>query len=257
MIPLCAMFIAALIPGVGLGTYAYPAMSVAEDELARIKVHFTIWISCSFALDLAMTATTVVYLWRTRTGLKEHSNVFTAVWTVLWVSSSRLFLARVCLTSAAPPLILMFIAIVDGYMTKLPSHPSLIVAVDIAGKFFVLSVMINLCGRNLIQEKLSRSAKTQSGNSRNQGGLGVSTIPVMIRQEKTTEYELNEWPVTLRSPRMEVDHRRIGSHSEEMEAKDSGNELVVEVHPEQIKQHDLVISEELRLSSEQRLGHYV
>ncbi|KAG8737505.1 hypothetical protein FRC11_001995, partial [Ceratobasidium sp. 423] len=160
-------------------------------------------------------------------------------------------------TSAAPPLILMFIAIVDGYMTELPSHPSLIVAVDIAGKFFVLSVMINLCGRNLIQEKLSQSAKAQSGHSRNQGGLGVSTIPVMIRQEETTEYELNEWPIAPRSPGTDMDHGRVGNRSEGTEAKDSSNELVLEVHPEQIKQRDLVVSEEQRLSPEQRLDRQV
>ncbi|KAH7341576.1 hypothetical protein B0J17DRAFT_647134 [Rhizoctonia solani] len=224
MIPFCALFITAFVPGVGLGTYAYPTLSVPADELARIKVHFTIWIFCSFTLDLAMTATTVVYLWRSRTGLKEHSNVFITIWTILW-------------TSAAPPLILMFIAIVDGYMTKQSSHPSLIIGVDITGKFFVLSVMINLCGRNIIQEKLSQSARAQSGNSRNHGGLGISTIPVMIRQEKTTEYELNEWSITPRSPRIDIDYEHAGGHSEDTEAKVSSNDLklVIDVHTGQIK----------------------
>ncbi|KDN48764.1 hypothetical protein RSAG8_02751, partial [Rhizoctonia solani AG-8 WAC10335] len=81
------------------------------------------------------------------------------------------------------------------------------------GKFFVLSVMINICGRNLIQEQLSQSAKAQYAQSRNPGGLGTPTMPVMIRKEKTTEYELNEWPITPGSARTETNPERVKSHS--------------------------------------------
>ncbi|CAE7177205.1 unnamed protein product [Rhizoctonia solani] len=200
MIPFAVLFIMAFVPGVGLGTYAYPALSVPEDKLARIKVHFTIWIFCSFSLGLLMTGTTVVYLWRTRTGLKEHSNAFTAIWTIIWIS-------------AAPPLILMFICIIEAYAPQLSPRPRLIIALDITGKFSVLSIMISVCGRSLIQEKLNQSAMSRS---RSPNGLGTTTIPIMIRKEKTTEYELNEWPIAPGSPRTETNHEQAKSHSEDV-----------------------------------------
>ncbi|CAE6440998.1 unnamed protein product [Rhizoctonia solani] len=238
MIPFAALFLTAFVPGVVLGTYAYPTLSVPADKLTRLKVNLTIWVFCSFSLDLMMTGTTVVYLWRTRTGLKAHSNVFAAIWTILWAS-------------AAPPLIVMFIAIIKGYMTNGSSHPGLIITIDMtaifAGKFFVLSVMINLCGRNLIQEQLSQSAKAQYAQSRNPGGLGTPTMPVMIRKEKTTEYELNEWPITPGSARTETNPERVKSHSKDTEAKETSDELMGDVYSGQVKQPD----------HEQRLGSQV
>ncbi|KAH7341575.1 hypothetical protein B0J17DRAFT_714739 [Rhizoctonia solani] len=160
-------------------------------------------------------------------------------------------------TSASPPLILMVIAIIDGYLIKGSPNPAFIIAVDITGKFFLLSVMINLCGRNLVQEKFNRSsgAKPRPSLMRNQGGLSMNPISVMIQQEKFTEYELNEWPLTSNSAKADVGHERFDNHPEETATNNSGEDTVVGL--EQGKQTSLIISEEQWLSNEQRLNRQV
>ncbi|CAE6530455.1 unnamed protein product [Rhizoctonia solani] len=157
-------------------------------------------------------------------------------------------------TSAAPPLILMVIGIIDGYLIKGSPNPAFIIAVDITGKFFLLSVMINLCGRNLVQEEfnLSAGAKPRPSLMRNQAGLSINPISVMIQQEKFTEYELNEWPLTSNSAKADIGHERFEIHPEETATNHSGDETVVDL--ERGKQTSLTISEEQWLSNEQRLN---
>ncbi|CAE6375340.1 unnamed protein product [Rhizoctonia solani] len=286
MVPFFALFLAALIPGVALGTYTYPALSVADDKLASIKVHCMVYLlflkeafetikirSCNmdillvhirFCNDCHYCSVSVADTNRSKGAFKcVHSRLDNSVGEspLSYICEPRLRVVNTYThgiqTSAAPPLILMFVSIVDGFMIKQTSHSSLIVGADITGKFFVLSVMINLCGRNIIQEQLNQSLKAQSKQSRNQSGLGTNTIPVMIREEKTTEYELSEWPITPRSPRTDLGHGQVETHSEDMEAKGSSSGITADAHTESIKQPDLVILEEERLSSEHRLRRQV
>ncbi|KAG8756976.1 hypothetical protein FRC11_004887 [Ceratobasidium sp. 423] len=83
----------------------------------------------------------------------------------------------------------------------------------------------------------------------------------MIQQEKFTEYELNQWPVTSSTTKAEFCHDQIDSRSEktmtETEAKKSDDELVIGIDPEQAKQPELNLSEEQRLSNEQHLNRQV
>lgn len=81
--------------------------------------------------------------------------------------------------------------------------------------------------------------------------------PTNGRGCKTTEYELNEWPATPRSPRTDVYTERTEGHSEDIEAKASSNEFEVAHQHDQVKRPDLAINEEQRLSFEQHPGRQV
>ncbi|KAJ1304108.1 hypothetical protein OPQ81_008510 [Rhizoctonia solani] len=135
-----------------------------EAVLRRNRIALTTWAFSWFVLELGMTVITVVFLYRVRTGLPAHDGIFSTVWQILWVS-------------VTPPLILMIVIIIDGYLA--PGSPTAVSAIvvgmtgntichpifvnDIANyqynsaKFFALSLMINLVGQGHIREKFERS----------------------------------------------------------------------------------------------------
>ncbi|KAG9121336.1 hypothetical protein FRC07_002736 [Ceratobasidium sp. 392] len=79
----------------------YHMKSLTIDTAYQLRVVFSMWILSSFVLDLCMTTTTMVYLYRSRTGLGEHDGAFSAIWQITWAS-------------AAPPLILMTAIIIEA-----------------------------------------------------------------------------------------------------------------------------------------------
>ncbi|KAF8753450.1 hypothetical protein RHS01_07063 [Rhizoctonia solani] len=162
-------------------------------------------------------------------------------------------------TSAAPPLILMAIAIIDEYMVKGSSNPAFIITVDITGKFFLLSVMINLCGRNLVQERFNlvmSPRRPRSYPPRSHDGAAANVISVTIQQEKFTEYELNEWPFAPKSPGINLNHKRTESRSS-VETKAPDSELTRDVHNEYTKRSEIAISMDQESSNESHLSHQV
>ncbi|CAE6500088.1 unnamed protein product [Rhizoctonia solani] len=122
---------------------------VFDAALRRGRIALTVWAFSWFVLELGMTVITIVFLYRMRTGMfnRLHDGIFCTVWQVIW-------------TSVTPPLILMAIVIIDGYVTPgSPSVPS-IIAVALTAKFFALSLMITLVGQGHIREKFKRSDPT-------------------------------------------------------------------------------------------------
>lgn len=103
-----------------------------------------VWIFSSFALEVCVTTTTVVYLFRTRTGLAEHNGVFKTIWQVTWVS-------------AALPPILMTVVWINAYIINKLTHPITAVVADMTGKAYVLSLMITIVGRGYIRAQLDNS----------------------------------------------------------------------------------------------------
>ncbi|QRW18140.1 cytochrome oxidase assembly factor [Rhizoctonia solani] len=218
MIPFGALWIAAFVPGVCLGAYAYPLVSIATNELVKVSFEYIQGGGQTPILTLPVQIQLKVHF------SKEYSNVFLIVWAVMW-------------TSAAPPLILMAIAIIDEYMVKGSSNPAFIITVEITGKFFLLSVMINLCGRNLVQERFNlvmSPRRPRSYPPRDHDGAAANVISVTIQQEKFTEYELNEWPFAPKSPGTNLNHKRTESRSS-VETKTPDSELTRNVHNEYTK----------------------
>ncbi|KAF8699343.1 Cytochrome c oxidase assembly protein CtaG/Cox11, partial [Rhizoctonia solani] len=235
MIPFGALWIAAFVPG---GAYAYPLVSIATNELAKVSFEYIQGDSQTPILTLAVQIQSKVH------SSKEYSNVFLIVWAVMW-------------TSAAPPLILMAIAIIDEYMVKGSSNPTFIITVDITGKFFLLSVMINLCGRNLVQERLNlvmSPRRPRSYPPRSHDVAAANVISVTIQEEKFTEYELNEWPFAPKSPGMNLNHKRTESRSS-VETKAPDSELTRDVHNEYTKRSEIAIGMDQESSNESHLSH--
>ncbi|CUA77754.1 hypothetical protein RSOLAG22IIIB_06761 [Rhizoctonia solani] len=77
-------------------------------------------------------------------GLAEHNSVFRTIWQVTWVS-------------AAPPPILMIVAIINGYIINKIAHPVTAMTVDMTGKSYALSLMITIAGRGYIRSQLDNS----------------------------------------------------------------------------------------------------
>ncbi|KAL5633574.1 hypothetical protein ACGC1H_003904 [Rhizoctonia solani] len=95
--------------------------NLTGSSTARNKdVALAVCTGSSFALDLLMTATTIVFLYRTRTGLSEHAGLFTAIWQVMWAS-------------AVPPLVLMSITLINGYIVSGGPPPLTILSSGVNG----------------------------------------------------------------------------------------------------------------------------
>ncbi|KAG9078634.1 hypothetical protein FRC06_008269 [Ceratobasidium sp. 370] len=129
------------------------------------------WILSSFLLDLCMTTTTMIYLYRSRTGLGEHDSAFGAIWQITWAS-------------AAPPLILMIAVIVVARGTVEDSG-----LVAYWRKFFVLSLMISVVGRGYIRQKLDGLSKRDTVLPNTTGVDGPMFVPgVSIKVETTRTF---------------------------------------------------------------------
>ncbi|KAF8677614.1 hypothetical protein RHS04_06112 [Rhizoctonia solani] len=85
----------------------------------------------------------IVFICRTRTGLREHDGIFNAIWKITWAS-------------AAPPLILLTVSIINGYIIQSGSQPLNVIVGGINAKFCNLSLMVNLLGQDFIRRRFER-----------------------------------------------------------------------------------------------------
>ncbi|KAG9125282.1 hypothetical protein FRC07_008255, partial [Ceratobasidium sp. 392] len=85
---------------------------------------------------------------------EAHNSVFTTVWNVVW-------------TAAAPPLVVMLVVIIDGYMVPDNGHTWATFFTDLSGKVYALSLMITLTGRGCVRRKFSNAnvGRVSSGES--------------------------------------------------------------------------------------------
>ncbi|KAF8705409.1 hypothetical protein RHS03_05697, partial [Rhizoctonia solani] len=151
------------------------------------KIAMALCISSSFTLEFLMTTTTTVFLCRTRTGLREHNSLLNTVWTVMWVS-------------AAPPLVMTSIVLVNDHITGGP--PSLtLLSGGMNAKIFNLSLMISLLGQVYVRQKFDRSGPSQLPNvGASHGTMGIISEPVFARDMVVT-FDDGQLPV---SSRMEI-----------------------------------------------------
>ncbi|CAE7058073.1 unnamed protein product [Rhizoctonia solani] len=125
----------------------------------------TIWIFSAFTLDLSLTLTMVIYLYRLRADHGDQDNVFLTVWHVVWASAS-------------PPLALMAMVIFDVYILPGTLVPSLLVAA-LTEKFLLISLMIALMGQGYVRRQLDRPRRTvPTSLALSQGPLELASRPV-------------------------------------------------------------------------------
>ncbi|KAJ1306371.1 hypothetical protein OPQ81_007377 [Rhizoctonia solani] len=143
-LPLLVLWLASLVSATMIGAYlTLSPGSGADNRMAQLSALVMIWVISSLLFDLVTTSTTVVYLCRVRISSNGGRSILSTVWNVIWAS-------------AAPPLVLMFITLVDYYM--IPHSPGVVgsLAVAMSAKFFVLSLMINLVGQEYIRRQFER-----------------------------------------------------------------------------------------------------
>ncbi|CAE6438956.1 unnamed protein product [Rhizoctonia solani] len=117
--------------------------SRSENISEKQKITLGVWAFSSFAVDLLMTITTGYYLYKTRTGSSQHHrSVFFTAWNIIWAA-------------AVPPMALIIIVIIDGYMVPNSDHGAATFLTDLSGKIYALSLMITLTGRGYVRQKLS------------------------------------------------------------------------------------------------------
>ncbi|KAG9118671.1 hypothetical protein FRC07_006705, partial [Ceratobasidium sp. 392] len=144
---------------------------ILESELIwtrEVQVTVAIWIFSLLLLDLMMTASTIVYLYRSHNGLAEHGGIFSVVWQVTWAS-------------AIPPLVLMMVPVVAQFVDSGPSHAAALIPFGMSGKFFLLSLMISLVGRGYVRGKLAELSEPTGQSNSTSGRDGVISLPVFAR----------------------------------------------------------------------------
>ncbi|KAG8746953.1 hypothetical protein FRC12_014177 [Ceratobasidium sp. 428] len=144
ILPFVLLHMAAVGSGTAMAIYSMKSLKMNVGHKANAA--FSVWIICVFLLDLSMTATTIAYIYRSRTGHDEHEHVLNTIWQVTWAS-------------AAPPFLLMVAVIVEGHIGDGLAHPGAIFLSDMTGKLFILSLMITLVGRGHIRQKLEQVSK--------------------------------------------------------------------------------------------------
>ncbi|KAG8766335.1 hypothetical protein FRC12_006946 [Ceratobasidium sp. 428] len=143
IVPYLVLWLAAAGSGFAIAGLLLPSI-YTKDIADQQKITLGIWGFSSFAIDLLMTCTTVVYIFQSHKGTSgAHDGVFTTVWNVIW-------------SAAVPPLVVMFAVMVAGYM--IPStadHSWATFFADLSGKVYALSLMITLAGRGYVRKKFS------------------------------------------------------------------------------------------------------
>ncbi|CUA69230.1 hypothetical protein RSOLAG22IIIB_13956 [Rhizoctonia solani] len=151
------------------------------SKLARNRdPALAICVGSSFILDLLMTTTTIIFIYRTQTGLSEHDSLFTAIWRIIWAS-------------AAPPLVVMSVIIINGYIV--PGGPLALTVLSSAmnAKVFTLSLMISLLGQSHVRRQLGRSHPSHRSHVEpSRDTIGVISEPVFARIVITTTEDHSE-----------------------------------------------------------------
>ncbi|KAG9128153.1 hypothetical protein FRC07_004265 [Ceratobasidium sp. 392] len=93
--------------------------------------------------------TSIVYLYRSYAGYGEYGykSVLNTLWQVIWAS-------------AAPPLVITVIPLINQFVARSFIDPLTIFPVALTGKLFLLSLMISLIGRGYIREKFDQLARS-------------------------------------------------------------------------------------------------
>ncbi|CAE7196443.1 unnamed protein product [Rhizoctonia solani] len=117
-----------------------------------------------FVLDFFMTTTTMIFLYRTRSGLREYDGLFSAIWGVVWAS-------------ATPPFIFMSVTLINGYIVPGGPFPLAVFSPGINAKMFTLSLMISLLGQSHVRQRLDGSHPSQPPNM-DSSLTGVISEPV-------------------------------------------------------------------------------
>ncbi|KDN43370.1 hypothetical protein RSAG8_06154, partial [Rhizoctonia solani AG-8 WAC10335] len=196
--PLLLLWLTSLVSAIAIGGYGIELTEHGPlNAIHGLQISSKIWGFSSLILDMITTFSTIVYLHHVRKNLGGSHSVFVMVWQVMW-------------TSATPPLILMTIGIVDGYVIEVSPGPRVVSVVSSAmtGKFLVLSLMINLVGQKYIREHFERyrSHPSPPSNIRSQTDRAHDPTVIQITVH-TVEVELTS--------RMDPRDDNIDSQSDE------------------------------------------
>ncbi|CAE6433050.1 unnamed protein product [Rhizoctonia solani] len=165
MIPLLFLWLITLVSAIVMG--AFLVQTVVHGPTPGTDISTVIWVNSSLLFDLITTTSTIAYLYRVRKELNVNRSTFLVVWNVIWAS-------------AAPPFVLVVIALVDGRMHSVGKSSGVvsILATAMSAKSFVLSLMINLVGQGYIRKQFERPYPSPPGNLQSsQNQTGRSSIP--------------------------------------------------------------------------------
>ncbi|CUA77968.1 hypothetical protein RSOLAG22IIIB_12948 [Rhizoctonia solani] len=200
--PYVAGLIVSIISGALIGLFSAGVIPSTPHE---IDVVVGIWAFSGFTLDLCMTLTTIIYLYKLRSDHNDRDNVFLTVWLIHKHFKS----------SAAPPLFLMGLVIFDLYILPETLLPSALAAALIE-KFLLLSLMITLTGQGYVRRQIERPRYTvPRGFVASQGTFGFVSEPGFVSRPGVYELEVRSVLETTRSVNDSEASRR-GSYMEDM-----------------------------------------
>ncbi|CAE6394123.1 unnamed protein product [Rhizoctonia solani] len=183
VLPFLVGLLTALASGGLIGLFSAGAV---PSTWHMIEIALATWAFSAFTLDLCMTLTTIIYLYRLRANHDDHDNVFLTAWHVIWAS-------------AAPPLCLMALVILDVYILPQSVLPSPLAAA-MTEKFLLLSLMITLMGQGYVRRQLDQPRRTiTSSLVTSQGATGLVSEPVFGARSGIYELQARSILGTTRS----------------------------------------------------------
>lgn len=176
IVPFLLCLLTALVSGILLGVYSM-RLGESPDLYQNKIVAMTIWAFSSFILDLCMTLTTIVFLYRSRKDFSEYKTIFGTIWQVMWAS-------------AVPPLILMFVVVFNEYIFPERGFVPARLSSAMTGKFFALSLMITLVGQGHVRRMLEQAHRSHLSDSTiSRADAGAISVPVFAPTTSTV-YEM-------------------------------------------------------------------
>ncbi|CAE6432331.1 unnamed protein product [Rhizoctonia solani] len=168
IIPLLLLWVVSSVSAFIIGAYISQSLTRSPGQpTLGAAVSTEVWSFSSLAFDMITTCSTVIYFFCVSKDLNARPGILLVVWQILWAS-------------AAPPLILIIISIFDGYIIPGKSGIAGVIAIGmmgnvgvncssnwqslnlVVGKFYVLSLMINVVGQGYIRQEFERRWATPS-----------------------------------------------------------------------------------------------
>ncbi|KAH7336776.1 hypothetical protein B0J17DRAFT_769024 [Rhizoctonia solani] len=150
IIPLLLLWVISSVSAFVIGAYTSRSLTHSPNQpTLGAAISTEVWSFSSLAFDTITTFSTIIYFFCVSKDLNARPGILLVVWQILWAS-------------AAPPLILIIISIFGGYIIPGSSGVAGVIAISMMGKFYVLSLMINVAGQGYIRQEFERRWATPS-----------------------------------------------------------------------------------------------
>jgi len=171
-----------------LGSVTNDTLSASRSILTSTVVSFSYWVFGSLALDLVVTSISILFLWRSKTGLVELDQVVMHIITIT-------------LESAAWPSICMLVAASLYHASPHTRDHLILFFVLLSGKLYTIGMLRTLNSRAKLRVRMREIPRFRSDVLENMGmgsskdkisGISVRTAQIIRCVGYNTIFETND-----------------------------------------------------------------